>query len=227
MIRHWLALGRLGLLFIAFSYLVTAAGLLQRTRQESGTLLASLPPARSSLQFDLPFTGINVALEQYTDDQRAVVLQRLRATGFGWVRQRLDWAKLEPESGDYQWQLSDPIISSIRQSELIPIIVLDGSPVWARGQQDTVKKGGEYAPPGDPATFARFASAFAQRYHNDVRYYQVWDEPNIMPHWGNRHIEPVGYAQLLIAASLAIRVADNNTRNAAINIAVTNCCWTT
>ncbi len=43
---------------------------------------------------------------------------------------------------------------------------------------------------------------------DEVRYYQIWDEPNIAPHWGNRWINPVEYAQMLRLAAAAIREAD-------------------
>jgi arabinogalactan endo-1,4-beta-galactosidase len=43
-----------------------------------------------------------------------------------------------------------------------------------------------------------------------VRFYQIWHEPNIAPHWGNQHIAPTEYAQLLIEASRAIRSVDDD-----------------
>ena len=157
-----------------------------------------------------PFLALTSHLNSTKMSQRSEVLQQLRASGFGWVRQRLSWAALEPQPGEFQWQISDPIITTILRSGLIPIIVLHGSPEWARSAQDIGRAGGDLAPPADPATFAAFAAAFAQRYHNQIRYYQIWDEPNIEPYWGNHRIEPVGYAQLLIAASAAIRAADTD-----------------
>ena len=47
-----------------------------------------------------------------------------------------------------------------------------------------------------------------RRYQDTVRFYQIWNEPNIAPHWGNRLIDPVGYARLLRAAAVAVRDAD-------------------
>ncbi|MBK8049615.1 MAG: O-antigen ligase family protein [Anaerolineales bacterium] len=64
------------------------------------------------------------------------------------------------------------------------------------------------APPADLAGFARFAAAFAARYADTVRFYQIWDEPNIAPHWGNRHVDPIAYAQMLRMAAAAIRAED-------------------
>jgi O-antigen ligase len=68
---------------------------------------------------------------------------------------------------------------------------------------------------------AHFATAFAHRYAGDVRYYQIWDEPNIAPHWGNRWVEPVAYAQLLKAVAPAIRAADPDAIIAAAALAPT------
>ncbi len=92
--------------------------------------------------------------------------------------------------------------------DLVPLVVLDGSPAWARAEQDRAPVDNPLAPPADPDDMARFAAAFATRYGDKVRYYQVWDEPNIAPHWGNHWIEPVAYAQLLKAVAPAIRAAD-------------------
>lgn len=157
-----------------------------------------------------PFLGITVQLEDKTTTEQAIALQHLRAVGFGWVRQRIDWGEVEALPAHYDWTTSDALIASISASGLTPVIVLDGSPAWARDTRDQLLEAPATAPPADPQTFARFAAEFASRYGNQVRYYQLWDEPNIAPHWGNHWIDPVGYAQLLIAASSAIRSADSD-----------------
>jgi O-antigen ligase len=146
-----------------------------------------------------------VALEGFTPAERETSLARLRYHGVDWVRQRLDWGVMEPTPGAYDWSQSDAIIDAITAGGLTPVITLDGSPAWARAAVDADTP---LAPPTDVADFARFASAFAARYADRIRYYQVWDEPNISPHWGVRHVEPVGYAQLLKMAANEIRAAD-------------------
>lgn len=156
----------------------------------------------------LPFLGITTHLEQYTATERAAALNRLHNSGFRWVRQRLDWGRLELQPGTFDWETSDAIIDAIVAADLVPVIVLDGSPAWARAPQDVPPTDNPYAPPADFRDFARFAIAFADRYGDRVDFYQLWDEPNIAPHWGNRLIEPVGYAQLLRVGATAIRSAD-------------------
>jgi O-antigen ligase len=182
------------------------AGLLQlRADEQAG---AGLPPADDAPLAGLPFLGINIALEQSGEASQAHTLKELQAAGFGWVRQRFDWADLEPMPGRFDWTWSDAALRDIRAAGLVPIVVLDGSPAWARAPQDTGPGDNSLAPPVHSADFARFAAAFAQRYAGDVRYYQIWDEPNIAPHWGNRWIDPVHYAQLLKTVAPSIRQAD-------------------
>ena len=164
----------------------------------------------------IPFLGVTVVLEQYEDPQlRQQALHRLHDAGFGWARQRIDWSLIEPQPDAFQWAWTDQVITDIAAAGLVPVIVLDGSPAWARHSVDRPPPGSpkndlpwKLAPPAAPETFANFAAAFAGRYHDTVRFYQIWDEPNIAPHWGNRLIDPVGYARLLRAASVAIRDAD-------------------
>jgi O-antigen ligase len=196
----------LSLLFGLLCYLTMALGLAWRTRGEAAARLAQ--PLPTTPATTIPFLGINVALEQFSPLERTAALRRLQQSGFGWVRQRLDWGQLEPTPGVYQWTVSDDLLAAITAADLIPVIVLDGSPAWARRPQDVGAHDNPFAPPADPQTFAAFAGVFAARYSSSLRFYQIWDEPNLAPHWGHQYVEPVAYAQLLKAAAAAIRAAD-------------------
>ena len=48
--------------------------------------------------------------------------------------------------------------------------------------------------------YADFVTAVAERYRGRVKYYQLWNEPNIYPEWGGAAINPEAYAELLKAA---------------------------
>ena len=170
----------------------------------------------SSPSGQIPFLGVTVSLEQYDDPlSRQHALHRLQNAGFGWARLRIDWSRIEPRPGQFQWAWTDQVLSEIAAAGLAPVVILDGSPPWARDSRDVPPQADSandwpwrLAPPAQPETFARFAAAFARRYQNTVRFYQIWDEPNIAPHWGNRLIDPVGYARLLQEAARAVRTAD-------------------
>ncbi|CAN5652114.1 hypothetical protein BH10CHL1_BH10CHL1_26660 [soil metagenome] len=209
-LRRWLALGRLALLFALFCFLVFAFGLEGRAVKENGGALTTARLAQRAPAAQIPLLGINVALEQSNRRERRAALARLKANGFGWVRQRFDWQDLEPSAGQPDWSQADALLQDIVDAGLIPVVLLDGSPAWARGAQDIGDNDNPFAPPTDPATFARFAALFARRYRAQVRFYQLWDEPNLAPHWGNRHIDPVSYAQLLKMTAPAIRNVDHD-----------------
>ena len=219
MVQTTIRLIHLAFLYAIFCYLLAEIALTLRDLREHdpSSLQATIEPhTPSSPASQIPFLGVTVALEQYDDPQdRQQALYRLHEAGFGWVRQRIDWSRIEPQPGAFQWAWTDQVLTEIAAAGLVPVIVLDGSPSWARDSRDQSPPGfsendlpWRLAPPSAPETFARFAAALASRYQGKVRFYQIWDEPNIAPHWGNRLIDPVGYARLLRAAAVAVRDAD-------------------
>ena len=48
------------------------------------------------------------------------------------------------------------------------------------------------------------------RYKGRIRYYQLWNEPNIYPEWGNYPISPEDYTRLLKIGATRAREADPN-----------------
>jgi len=205
-----LAFVRLGFFCALLCYLGLAVGLELRSLRAASAGLAQPRPPDNALATQIPFVGINVALEQASATDRRAALTRLKQNGFGWVRQRLDWGQLEPQAGVFDWSISDALLQDISAAGLIPVVLLDGSPPWARTSLDVGAYDNPLAPPADPQTFAHFAAAFAHRYRDQVRFYQIWDEPNVAPHWGNHHIEPINYAWLLKTAATAIRNVDGD-----------------
>jgi O-antigen ligase len=146
---------------------------------------------------DVPALGVNVALEQYGDEELETALARIAEGNFVWVRQSFCWSQIEPEPGRFDWTVPDRIMAVLaRYPQLRLVAVLDDDPL---------------VPPADPDRFASFAHAFAARYGTQVDYYQVWDEPNLADHWGGGPINPLAYADLLARTARAIRAADCST----------------
>ena len=155
-----------------------------------------------------PRTGINVALERYpTNREMLQALQGLRDLGYGTLRQRFAWSEIETAPGVYDWGRWDHALELVREQGFTVIAVLDGAPAWARSPREQENP---HAPPQDYGDYARFAAGFAERYRDHVLAYQIWDQPNIHPHWGRGEVDPAGYVALLTAAAPAIRAADPN-----------------
>jgi O-antigen ligase len=194
---------RLLLLYVLACAVAVGVGLLWRATLEAGVGLNRTPVRADSGGAQPPFAGVNVQIEAYP--VAAARLATLNAAGFGWARQRIAWRVIEPEPDHFDWRIADRIVALLVEAGLEPVIVLNGAPVWAMAEVDRGLVG---APPADFADFAGFVEAFARRYGDHIRYYQIWDEPNIAPNWGSRHINPVEYAQMLRAVAPAIRSAD-------------------
>jgi len=151
--------------------------------------------------------GVNASLEQYEDeDDLCGVLDLIQQAGFHWVRQRFPWSEIEPRPDDYYWQPWDRIVELVEAHGLELIAVLDGAPGWARAESDADNP---LAPPEDVSTYASFLGVFARRYGEAVDCYQVWDQPNIAPHWGAGDVDPGGYVELLKASWAELKENDD------------------
>jgi hypothetical protein len=143
--------------------------------------------------------GINLDASELPPERLARTLADLESKGIRWVRFTLPWDAIEPARGQFAWEAWDAVFAELaRHPALIPVVALNGAPDWARAATDA---GNPQAPPHERADFGAFAAAVAQRYGDRLRYYQVWHEPNIAPHWGARDTEPAGYLGLLREAS--------------------------
>jgi len=148
--------------------------------------------------------GVNVSLERYEGEELERALAMIRDGGFRWIRQRFPWSDIEPEQGRYDWAAWDRIVAAADEHDLEIIAVLETSPAWARAPIDS---DAPQAPPEDFADYADFVKVFAARYADQIDYLQIWDEPNLYPHWGERYTDPAGYTHLLQAAYRAVKEA--------------------
>ncbi len=168
---------------------------------------------------DLAPFGVNTELEQEVEpEKRARSLQMIADAGFRWIRQPFPWYDLEIHSkGDFEdrrhepyrsaWDKYDQIVSLAEQHGLEIIARLGAPPAWSR--HDGVARGA-FGPPDDLGDFADYAAAVVDRYRGRIRFYQIWNEPNVYPEWGNQPVDPEGYTQLLCEAYRRIKAIDPN-----------------
>jgi O-antigen ligase len=181
----------LGVLAAAVAFLILRTAL-NYNRETRGVALGVLPAAIPTRSSGLPF-GVNVALDQDMPNlERSLDLAQ--QAGVLWLRQRFPWADIEPQRGVYRWETYDRIVDAAVGRGLRVIAVLDTSPTWARASNV------ETSPPQNNEDFGAFVAAFVSRYRGRVSHIQVWDQPNIAPHWGEFWASPSEYVALLKAA---------------------------
>ncbi len=169
--------------------------------------------------------GINTFLEQEVERPKIeTMLRMIREAGFVWLRQEFPWEDLEVDGrgrftdsrldrdGDGQpdtintWTKYDQIVELSEVYGLRLMTRLSNPPAWTRADPDA----GSRAPPDDLQDFVNYATAVASRYRGRISHYQIWNEPNIYPEWGNNPIDPAGYAELLCRSYQALKEVDPN-----------------
>jgi hypothetical protein len=99
-------------------------------------------------------------------------LDTLDRLGVDVVRFTLQWNEIEPAQGRFRWRRSDQVLRGLRTRGIQPVVTLVGTPGWANGGRPP-----RFAPPSG-REFAAFAAAAARRYPF-VRYWVIWNEPNL------------------------------------------------
>lgn len=157
-----------------------------------------------------PF-GINTFLEQEVEiEKRARSLELIHDAGFRFIRQEFVWEDIEIHGkGDFEdrrhephrsaWEKYDNIVALAGQNGIEIIARLSNPPTWSRAL--SVEETGDLAPPDDYNDFGDFAAAVAGRYRDEIRYFQIWNEPNGNAEWGlHQPVNPEEYTALLCLA---------------------------
>jgi hypothetical protein len=150
--------------------------------------------------------GVNTFLQNEVEPQKREEAMRLiAAAGFKWIRQEFAWEDIEIHGkGDFEdrrhqpaksaWAKYDHIVDLAEKYDLRIMARLSNPPAWTRALTNTV---GPFAPPDDLADFGDFVETLVTRYRGRIPTYQIWNEPNIYPEWGEYPINAAAYVALL------------------------------
>ncbi len=147
--------------------------------------------------------GVTAELYRLDAAEMNDALDRMLHLGLRWVRLPFPWALIEPQRGQLDWSRWDYAVEAASRRGMRVLALLDTTPEWARPAGSPL-----HTPPTELSDFGAYAHALAQRYGAQIDAYQIWDEPNLAAHWGNRYVEPLLYAHLLREAAITIRAAD-------------------
>ena len=202
---------RLRLLSLAL-IVASLAGQLWLPRPTTATPDASALPA-------IPFTdvnplGANFFLNREVEPwKRELTVRMAKEAGIGWMKQMFSWEEIEQRPGYYfddkfktsTWKKYDEIVDLAEQHGMRIIARVDRPPAWAR-QDNRLST----APPDKLEDYANFVKTLVSRYKGRVQYYQIWNEPNIWPEWGDQAINPAEYVEMLKLAYTKAKEADPN-----------------
>ncbi len=124
------------------------------------------------------------------------------------------------------WAKYDRLAAEANAAGIELIWRLERPPLWARAQAVTspyfqaglARDGNSTGPPDDFADYGAFVRAVVERYDGDglddapgspvVRYFQLWNEPNLKNEWGWETPRPEDFVALLRVGATAARAAN-------------------
>jgi hypothetical protein len=189
-----------------------------------GTQLRSQPntaPLTPMAHTDVNPFGVNTFLQLEVEPaKRERQMQMIAEAGFGWIRQQFPWEDIEIHGrGNFEdrrnidvvgvvdaWAKYDQIVALAEQYGIHIIARIDNPPAWTHADPNI----GAFAPPDDIQDYVNFASAVAERYRGRIQHYQIWNEPNIFPEWGNQPVDPEAYTEMLCRTYNALKAIDPN-----------------
>jgi hypothetical protein len=180
-------------------------------------VVAALAAPSSAWGVDRLDTGIQNPLDGYlgeTDPESVFTVAH--GLGASVARYPVNWSQVarnepadpeNPRDPAYDWAQLDQVIAQIERGGLKPLLVLYSAPEWARVE---LGDGRQLHVPRTEA-FADFTTAIAGRYDGRagrprVRYFQIWNEPNLSLFFSLRR-GAQRYRKLVNAAARRIHTA--------------------
>lgn len=228
----WLAIPLLALALGLIIWPGVSRSLLYLTGEEqplpqvTGVTQLAFSQFRPSLQLanDVPVAhagvnpfGVNTFLQNEADPhKRRLAMEMVANAGFHWIRQEFPWEDIEIHGpGDFMdrrhnpprssWEKYDQIVDLAETYDIEIIARLSNPPAWSRAAGD---QAGPFAPPDDLGTYGDFVETVVRRYKGRIHYYQIWNEPNIYPEWGEQPVDAAEYVELLKVGYTRAKNAD-------------------
>lgn len=109
------------------------------------------------------------------DLEKSITL--MQEAGVGWVRLDFLWSDIEPEENKFDFAKYDAIVRLLKSKGIHILGVLHYSTDWASSC-------GEWnCPPRDNNVFIKYAAEVIRRYKSQVKYWELWNEPDSTVYW--------------------------------------------
>ncbi len=132
---------------------------------------------------------------------RSAVYANVQGAGFGWMRQQVSWAAMEPQRGTFRSPTAtqlDQFVSGASAKGLKVMLSVVKSPDWVGA------KGGL---PTKTQDFTDFMTFLTARYAGRVQAYEIWNEENYAVETGGK-VNVAAYLPILKAGYQAVKATD-------------------
>jgi len=176
---------------------------------------------RSSDEIEDSFLGIQSNMNfsgRVPNDNDYAIMDSMANTGVKWVRYWLSWYQVEVDSGVYNFMAADSVINGYSSRGMHVYLTLFSGNQWYDGPDSTIYDSVPHPEQGLSPTqgsasmqgWLNFVDTAVMRYSDRVKYWDIWNEPNI-DYW-----QPVpnaqDYAYLLKQTSQKIKSIDPSAK---------------
>jgi hypothetical protein len=114
--------------------------------------------------------------------------------GARWNRIGFSWGGVERSQGEWSVERYDPVVDRLLEQHIRPLVILGGNVPWAHPAHKHLD------------AWLAYVEKTVTHYKDRVRYWEVWNEPNLMRFWENP--DGADYATLLKATYRKIKEID-------------------
>lgn len=124
--------------------------------------------------------GLCAHTMRYPEEDQVLEIEAAGRIGTDVVRGACNWSRIEPEQGQWTWELQDRLVKLYGEQGIEIQQLLAYTPQWATtadpGETDYTIWSRK---PPKPEAWREFCRQMAERYHDDIRLWEVWNEPNL------------------------------------------------
>ncbi|GAB2799481.1 hypothetical protein GCM10027275_51660 [Rhabdobacter roseus] len=119
-----------------------------------------------------------------------------------WARLQTGWTRVESQKGTYDWQWLDESVDGLIERGFQPFFNVGyGNTHYTEGDMGYHPLVSEEA----MQAWKKFVVALATRYRGKIKYFEIWNEPNLGGFWKPGKIDPKKYVQLVRETAPLIR----------------------
>ena len=145
--------------------------------------------------------GFGICTSAESSGNHARLYPRLAEAGVTMIRSWPEWQGVQPRQGEWNWQAVDGRLASARRNGLEPLGIFGYFAKWASVHGSTRQH-----PLKDMAYWREYVARTVERYKDNVRYWEIWNEFNTPGFGGNG--TPADYAALVSHAYDAAKRVD-------------------
>ncbi len=156
-----------------------------------------------------PVLGVNVGTAALEPGDRGELLNKLAEARVASVRMELDWNRVEPRSGEFEWADFDAFVDAARERHLEVVLVLGPCAEWAVDPAWNVPaEERSRSVPQSLSVWRRYVRSAVSHFRGRVSFWQVREQPDAGNFRGARR----EYLALLGAAAEEARAVDPAAR---------------